>query len=232
MLVPIPGELARPARGAGHCGTIAWPLCRQLLRVVAMSAHPQRLLSPDEYLAIERDVPGKHEYYRGEMFAMGGASREHNLITGNIAAALHAQFATRACESYQNDMRVKVSPSGLYTYPDVVVTCEQPRFEDKVLDTLLNPQAIIEVLSDTTEKYDRGKKFEHYRQIESLREYMLVAHDRPHVELFSRQDDGVWRLTEATGLESSMELPTIACRLALADVYAKVELPLAGASDH
>jgi Uma2 family endonuclease len=197
----------------------------------AMSARPKRLLTPEEYLAIERDVPGKHEYYRGEMFAMGGASREHNLITGNVAAALHALLAKRPCESYHNDMRVKVSATGLYTYPDVVVTCEKPRFEDPVLDTLLNPQAIVEVLSDSTEKYDRGKKAEHYRQLESLREYLLVSHDRPHVELFTREEDGVWRLTEATGLEGSIELPTIACRLSLADVYAKVEFPPPGASE-
>jgi Uma2 family endonuclease len=197
-----------------------------------MSAKPKRLLTPEEYLAIERDVPGKHEFYRGEMFAMGGASREHNQIAFNLATELGVQLKNRPCHAYVNDMRVKVSATGLYTYPDVVVTCEKPRFEDAVLDTLLNPQAIIEVLSDSTEKYDRGKKAEHYRQIESLREHMLVAHDRPHVDLFTREDDGVWRLTEASGLETSIELPTIACRLSLADIYAKVEFPPAGASDH
>jgi Uma2 family endonuclease len=199
--------------------------------VVNMSAQPKRLLSPEEYLAIERDVSTKHEYYRGEMFAMGGASTEHNQITFNLAGALHPQLKDRDCFAYVKDMRVKVAPTGLYTYPDVVVTCQQPQFEEKVLDTLLNPQAIIEVLSDTTEKYDRGKKAEHYRQLESLREYLLVSHDRPHVELFTRGDDSVWRLTEATGLESSIELPAIACRLALADIYAKVEFSPAGASD-
>ncbi|WP_428306337.1 Uma2 family endonuclease [Lacipirellula sp.] len=187
-----------------------------------MSAQLQRLLTPEEYLAIERDVEAKHEFYHGEMFAMGGASREHNLITGNIGASLHSQLLQRPCEAYQNDMRVKVSASGLYTYPDVVVTCEKPRFEDEHFDTLLNPQAIIEVLSETTEKYDRGKKFEHYRQIESLREYALVAQDRAHVELFSRGNDGVWSLSEATGIEASIAFPTVGCELALADVYAKV----------
>jgi Uma2 family endonuclease len=190
-----------------------------------MSAHPKRLLTPEEYLAIERDVPTKHEFYRGEMFAMSGASREHNLITGNIAASLHAQLANRPCESYQNDMRVRVSKTGFYTYPDVVITCEQPRFEDDHFDTLLNPQVIVEVLSDSTEKYDRGKKFEHYRQLESLREYALIAQDRAHLELFTRGDDGIWRLTEATGLESAIDLPVIGCRLQLADVYAKITLP-------
>ena len=187
-----------------------------------MSAPPKRLLTPEEYLAIERDVEAKHEFYRGEMFAMGGASREHNLITGNAGASLHAQLANRPCEAYQNDMRVKVAASGLYTYPDVVVTCEKPRFEDDKFDTLLNPQSIIEVLSDTTEKYDHGKKFELYRQIESLREYVLISQDRAHIELFTRGDDGHWRLSEATGLDAAIELTTIGCQLALADVYAKV----------
>lgn len=187
-----------------------------------MSAQLQRLLSPEEYLAIERDTTAKHEFYRGEMFAMGGASREHNLITGNVAASIHQQIAGRPCESYQNDMRVKVASTGLYTYPDVVVTCEKPRFEDDKFDTLLNPQLIAEVLSDSTEKYDRGKKFEHYRQIESLREYLLISQDRPHVELFTRDAGGQWTLSEATGLNAAIELPAIGSRLALADVYAKV----------
>ena len=117
---------------------------------------------------------------------------------------------------------MKVSSTGLYAYPDVVVTCEKPRFEDDKFDTLLNPQLIAEVLSDSTEKYDRGKKFEHYRQIESLREYLLISQDRPHVELFTRDAGGQWTLSEATGLDAVIDLPAIGSRLALADVYAKV----------
>lgn len=187
-----------------------------------MSAQPKRLITPEEYLAIERDVEAKYEFYRGEMFAMGGASREHNLITGNVGASLHAQLANRPCEAYQNDMRVKVSTTGLYTYPDVVITCEKPRFEDDKFDTLLNPQSIVEVLSDSTEKYDRGKKFELYRQIDSLREYVLISQDRAHVEVFTRDGDGPWKLSEATGLDAAIELPVIGCRLQLVDVYAKV----------
>ena len=102
------------------------------------------------------------------------------------------------------------------------MTCEKPRFEDDKFDTLLNPQSVVEVLSDSTEKYDRGKKFELYRQIESLREYVLISQDRAHIEVFTRDDGGPWRRSEATGLESTVELPVIGCRLALADVYAKV----------
>ena len=161
------------------------------------------------------------------MFAMSGATREHNLITGNIAASLHGQVKDRPCESYAADMRVLfiVSPTGLYTYPDVVVTCQSPRFEDDVFDTLLNPQVIIEVLSDSTEKYDRTKKFEQYRQIESLQDYVLISHDRAHVDHFSRAAHGKWELSDAAGLEAALDLPTIQCQLKLSDIYAKVELP-------
>ena len=190
-----------------------------------MSTQSHRLFTSEEYLAIERDTELKHEFYLGEIFAMGGATEPHNQITFNLATELGALLKNRECRAYVNDMRVKVSASGLYTYPDAVVTCEHPRFEDDQLDTLLNPQMIIEVLSDSTEKYDRGKKFAHYRRVESLREYVLVSQDRPLVEHYARQDDGHWLLTVANGLEATVELPTVDCRLRLADVYAKVEFP-------
>ena len=122
-------------------------------------------------------------------------------------------------------MRVKLSRTGLYTYPDVVVTCQKPLFEDDVLDTLVNPQVIIEVLSDSTESYDRGKKFEQYREINALREYLLIAQDRSHIDHFRLNDEGLWSLSDATGLDAQVHLPTIDCRLRLADVYAKVEFP-------
>ena len=121
------------------------------------------------------------------------------------------------------DMRVKVDPSRLYVYPDIVVVCDKPKFEDEYVDTLLNPQLIIEVLSKTTESYDRGKKFEHYRRLESLTDYLLVSQDEPHIEHFTKNADAQWVLSEATGLDAAIELPTIHCRLVLGDVYAKVE---------
>lgn len=189
-----------------------------------MSTQPVRRLTPAEYLEIERRSETKHEFYRGEMFAMAGAKREHGLITLNIGADLHTQLANRKCEVYTSDMRVKVDQTGLYTYPDVVATCQEPRFEDARVDTLLNPQVVVEVLSDSTESYDRGKKFDHYRRVDSLREYVLVAQDEPHIELYSRQADGGWLLTEARGLDAAIELPAIGCRLKLAEVYAKVNL--------
>ena len=126
---------------------------------------------------------------------MSGASRRHNLITVNITAGLHAQLRQRPCEVYTSDMRLKVSPTGLYTYPDVVVVCETPQFEDAELDTLLNPTLIVEVLSRSTEDYDRGGKFEHYRSLDSLQEYLLVA---CHIVHYTREPAQTWRLSETT----------------------------------
>ena len=189
-----------------------------------MSAVPKQRLSPAEYLAMERKSEIRHQYYKGEVFAMGGASRAHNRISMNIGTELNHQLRDKPCERFMIDMRVKVDPSGLYTYPDIVVVCDKPEFEDERVDTLLNPQLIIEVLSKTTESYDRGKKFEHYRRLESLTDYLLVSQDEAHIEHFTKNADGHWVLSEGSGLDTMIELPTIHCRLALGDVYANVEL--------
>ena len=188
------------------------------------TALPKKLLSPEEYLAIERDSEVRHQYYRGEMFAMSGASREHNLLATSISAEIYNALREKRCEVYSSDMRVKVSPTELYTYPDVVVTCEKPRFEDDHFDTLLNPQVVIEVLSDSTETYDRGGKFAQYRQIESLRDYMLVSQKRPLIEHYTRQEEG-WLLTDARELAGSITIESIGCTLQLSDVYVKIEFP-------
>ncbi|MAT69975.1 MAG: hypothetical protein CMJ58_10685 [Planctomycetaceae bacterium] len=188
-----------------------------------MSAIPgPKSLSPEEYLAIERASRERHEYFQGEMFAMGGASLAHNEIALAISSRLYNALRDTSCTVAASDLRVRISGADHYVYPDIVVTCQQPRFEDDQLDTLINPQAIIEVLSESTETYDRGKKFEQYRQIESLREYLLVAQDRAHVERFQRDDSGAWVLTEATGLDAAIELASIGCSLQLAEVYARV----------
>ena len=193
-----------------------------------MSTQPLPTMTAEQYLAIERDCQTRHEFYRGEMFAMSGATRAHNQIVFNLAGLLHAQLADRDCSAFVSDMRVNISPTGLYTYPDGIITCEEPRFEDGQLDTLLNPQVLIEVLSDSTEKYDRGKKFEHYRQIVSLREYVVISQDHAQIEHFARQADGQWVLSEASGLDAELELPAVECRLPLAEVYAKVQFPAEG----
>jgi Uma2 family endonuclease len=158
------------------------------------------------------------------MFAIAGATRAHNLIAGNVLAALHAQLRSSPCESYPSDMRVHVGATGLYTYPDVVVACQEPRFLDGQLDTLLTPTLIVEVLSPSTEAYDRGRKFEHHQSIESLRQYLLVASDRIHADLYTRQQDGGWLLTSADGPPGTLALASVNCQIALADIYEKVDL--------
>lgn len=187
-----------------------------------MSGQPQARYSPQEYLKLERQAEYKSEYVNGEIFAMSGASEEHNLIVMNVAAALHAQFRGRPCKVYANDMRVKVSPTGLYTYPDVVAVWGEAQLEDAHLDTLLNPTLLVEVLSSSTEAYDRGEKAEHYRRLPSLAEYLLISQDKPHLEHYRRQADGRWLLSEASQLHALISLPTIACTLRLAAVYDRV----------
>jgi Uma2 family endonuclease len=187
-----------------------------------MSVEPHRRVSIETYLAAERQAETKSEYLDGEVFAMSGASRRHNLIALNVAASVHGQLRGRACEAYAGDMRVHVPATGLYTYPDVTVVCGEPRFDDSELDTLLNPTLVIEVLSPSTEGYDRGKKFVYYRTLESLREYVLVAQDEIRVELFTRQGDGHWLLSEAGRVDETISLASIGCELRLADVYERV----------
>lgn len=187
-----------------------------------MSAEPHRRVSLEDYLAAERQSETKNEYLDGEVLAMSGASREHNLIAWNLSAALHAQLRGRGCEAYVGDMRVHIPATGLYTYPDIAVVCGEPRFEDGELDTLLNPTLLVEVLSPTTEGYDRGKKSAHYRTLDSLREYLLVSQEEVRVELFTRQDDGHWLLSEASRLDETVSLGSIGCALRLAEVYERV----------
>ena len=174
-----------------------------------MSLHPKPYLSPKDYLALERRAEFKSEYFDGEIFVMASASESHNLIVANTLSEIRQQLKKRLCKAYANDMRAKVSLTGLFTYPDVVVVCGQAQFDDSQRDTLLNPILIVEVLSDSTEAYDRGRKFEHYRKLESLMEYVLIAQHRPHVESYRRQLDQRWVLTESEGLESRVRLDAI-----------------------
>ncbi len=188
-----------------------------------MSAQPQTAyITPEEYLVREREAEYKSEYFDGEIFAMSGASPAHNQIVINIVGEMYAQFKKRPCRVYAGDMRVKVSPTGLYSYPDVVALCDKLRFDDEQKDTLLNPTVIIEVLSDSTANYDRGTKFKHYRTLDSLIEYILIAQDECHIEHYIRQANNQWIFSETSDLQETIELPSIDCRLALSDVYDKV----------
>ena len=161
---------------------------------------------------------------------MAGGTPQHSAITFNVAAALRRQLRGSPCRGFNGDLRIKVSETGLYTYPDVVVVCGEPQFEDAQVDTLLNPTLIIEVLSRTTEAYDRGKKFAQYRRLETLQEYLLVAQDQPWVERYLRQPDGQWLLSVTEELTGLLPLPSISGELRLAEVYRKVSFPAEGES--
>ncbi len=189
-----------------------------------MSTAAAQRYTPEEYLARERTAEYKSEYVNGFIVAMTGASRAHNVITANISRRLGNQLEGRPCEVYIADMRVKVSQTGAYRYPDVVVACGEIAFEDAELDTLLNPVVIVEVLSPTTEAADRGEKFAHYRRLASLQEYLLVAQDVPRIEQFVRQGDG-WLLSDSSGLGASVRLASIDGALPLREVYDKVQFP-------
>ncbi len=189
-----------------------------------MSAVPKTLVTPQEYLARERQAEFKSEYYRGETFAMAGASEEHSLAKDNLAAEAKRQLRGR-CKVVTSDMRVKVNATGLYTYPDIVIYCGKAEFEDSDVDTLLNPSVVIEVLSQSTEGYDRGARFVQYRQIPSLKEFVLVAQDKPHVERFVRQADGQWLLSVFGGLDATFEFASVPARIPLAEIYSDVTFP-------
>ncbi len=178
----------------------------------------------EEYLEMEAVSPVKHEYFDGEIFQMAGASYEHNLVSGNIYASLHLQLRKRDCTPFQNDMRLLVEKPGLYTYPDVMVVCGKPEIKKyKGLDNILNPILIVEVLSPSTADYDKGAKFEQYRTIESLREYVLVWQDKKRVARYTKQDDGSWRLNDFIGEEAEIVLSSIDCKLTMDDIYDKVD---------
>jgi Uma2 family endonuclease len=188
-----------------------------------MSSVPKPRLTPAEYLVRERRAEFKSEYFHGETFAMAGASREHNLIVGNLVREVGNGLKGRTCEVYPSDMRVKVAASGLYTYPDVTVVCGPPEFEDEQADTLLNPTVLFEVLSESTEAYDRGAKSAQYRRLASLQEYVLVAQDRPQVERYVRQPQGGgWMLREVTQLDQVLALDAISIQIPLAEIYRQI----------
>ena len=187
------------------------------------SAAAQTYLTPEEYLAFERKATTKHEYLNGQIVAMSGASFAHNFITVNIATSLNIQLMEGECRVATSDMRVKVTQIDSYFYPDVVVVCGEPRAEDDTFDTLLNPTLIVEVLSPSTEGYDRGEKFEHYQQIASLKDYILISQDEIRVEHHCRQGSE-WIQTEFVEFEDVLSLLSIGCELRLPDIYRRVEI--------
>jgi Uma2 family endonuclease len=187
-----------------------------------MNPNPIRKMTPDEFLAFERASDERHEYRDGMIVAMSGAKLNHNKISTNVNGLLWRHLKGKDCESYAHDMRVYVPRSRLYTYPDVVVVCGEPIFQDDISDTLTNPKLLIEILSDSTEAYDRGQKFQNYRSIESLAEYVLVSQNEARIEKYVKHGDGFWLFSDANGLDSSLTFESIKHTISLAEVYDKV----------
>jgi Uma2 family endonuclease len=180
-------------------------------------------ISEEDYLRLEREAETRSEYFDGEVFAMAGGSRAHSMISVNLGGELRSRLKSTKCVPYNTDLRVKVEATGLLTYPDISIVCGEQLFLDEREDTLSNPTVLIEVFSDSTEAYDRGKKFEHYRQIPTCREYLLVSQKEPRVEQFIRQPNDEWILKEAAGLEAEIELPSLGIVLPLREIFTNVQ---------
>ncbi len=187
-----------------------------------MSTQANIYLSPEEYLALERQADYKSEYFDGVVYAMSGASLNHNKIVANVITELVQQLRGRPCSALPSDIKVRMPDSRKFFYPDVSVVCGEPQFHDERTDVILNPILIIEVLSDSTEAFDRGRKFQAYQRLGSLQEYILISQNKSVVEQYIRQTDATWKYTAAIGLESSLSLPSIECTLNLSAVYDKV----------
>jgi Uma2 family endonuclease len=192
-----------------------------------MSALPNTIhYTFEEYRDLERTNETRYEYINGEIFMFSGATSNHNRIAGGVYVSLTNQFGKRPCEAFMSDLRVQVAPDRRYTYPDVVALCGEPEFLDDELDTLTNPTVIFEVLSKSTEKYDRGDKFRAYRGIPTLQVYVLLSQDAPFVEVYTRQPEaGTWVLRDYNGLDIAVTIEELGVTLKLADIYAKVTFP-------
>ena len=190
-----------------------------------MSAMPKPKLTASQYLAIERRAEFKSEFFDGEMFAMAGASRFHNRVNENISGELHALLKRGSCQAFSRHQRVAIDRTGLYCYPDLVIVCGPPEYSPEDPDTLVNPRVVLEVLSDSTERYDRTTKFRHYQQQPSVMEYVLVSQDEPMCERFSRQPDGTWTVASFVGLDAALVLTSVPIQVPLADIFAGVAFP-------
>ncbi len=191
--------------------------------VPPMTPVPRHRHSVAEYLDFERGAATKHEYYDGTIYAMTGATEPHNSILMNAAFALKSRLRGRRSKVYVSDMRLQVEPTGLYAYPDVMALCGDVNLAGDSRDMITNPQVVVEVLSPSTENYDRGGKFEHYRQLASVTDYLLISQDARRVERRARQADGTWQTTLTEG-DGVVPLPAIGCELPLDELYEQVEL--------
>ena len=188
-----------------------------------MSSLPVTRCTPEQYLEMERQADHKSEYYGGEIFARAGASEAHNLVVTNLVGELSARLKGHPCKTYPSDMKVEVGPAGLFTYPDVTVVCGETRFHDDRRDMVQNPTVLVEVLSPSTEAYDRGEKFVQYRRLPTLTDYLMVSTTERRIEHYVRQTDNQWLLSEITNPEAAVILATLGCELPLSEIYDRVE---------
>jgi Uma2 family endonuclease len=191
-----------------------------------MATQPRRRYTLEEYFALELAEEAKYEYFDGEVLNMSGASPAHEQIVANLIVSLSYRLRGRGCHVYPSNLRLKVPSQPPYRYPDLTALCDQPRYE-KIggLDALTNPSLIVEVLSDSTEAYDRGDKFTHYKSIESFAEYLLVAQHRAHVTHYFKAGDSEWKYEELNDLDASLRLASLGCEMSLREVYAGIEFP-------
>ena len=195
-----------------------------------MSSASKTKFTVAEYLAIERKSESKHEFFDGDIFAMTGGTPAHSLIASNFIREAGNALKDRPCVVFTSDLRVKVNATGLYTYPDITIVCGEQRFDDDQRDTLINPTIVVEVLSKSTASYDRGTKSKHFRKIDSLQALIFIEQDCPAVELYRRQPDGNWILTDATELTDSIAIEPIGICIPLAEIYRNVTFPESGPS--
>jgi len=192
--------------------------------MVAQRQH-KTFVTPEEYLERERTAEFKSEYLDGEVFAMAGGSPTHSALIFNIGGILSPQLRGGPCRGFSSDTKVGADAAGLYSYPDLSVACGELRFIGERQDVLANPVLLVEVLSPSTEAYDRGKKFARYQQITSLTDYLLVAQDEARIEHFARQPDGRWLLTTAAGSDAALPIASLGVTLPLAEVYERITFP-------
>ncbi|MEO5951329.1 MAG: Uma2 family endonuclease [Chloroflexia bacterium] len=196
-----------------------------------MASVARKTYTPEEYLELERNAEYKSEYINGEIYAMAGASVDHITISSNLLAEIHQQLKGKPCRVFNSDLRIKVNPTGMYTYPDITAVCGTIRLEDTKQDTLLNPTLIAEVLSPSTEAYDRGEKFAHYRKLPSLQEYILISQDKILVERYIRQGED-WLLSAFSDPNATLNLTSINCAIPIASIYTDVDFPSEPTSSH
>ncbi len=188
-----------------------------------MSPLPKPCFTPAQYMEMDRQADHRSEYLSGEVFAMAGAGEAHNLIVTNVVGELRSRLRGRPCRTYPSDMKVEVGPWGLFTYPDVSVVCGEPRFHDANRDMVQNPRLVVAVPSPSTEAYDRGGKFAQYRRLDSLTDSLLISPSECRAELFMRQPDNQWLLSEFTGDQEAVVIASLGCELPLSEVYERVE---------